>query len=210
MSILRAVRRIAWALAAIALVGMSALALGWFQVERLGIGRDQPGIATTGMPAIGGPFSLVSQRGERVTRDTFEGKPTAYFFGFTHCPEVCPTTLFEMSRHLKELGSDADRLNVVFVTVDPERDTPELLKTYLESFDPRIVALTGTPEELAVAAKAFRITYRKVPVEGGYTMDHTASVIVTDAKGDLVTLIDYHEDASTALAKLKRAVRDRT
>ncbi|MEE1657592.1 SCO family protein [Microvirga sp. CF3062] len=139
---------------------------------------------------------------------TDEIQPTAYFFGFTHCPEVCPTTLFGMSQHLKELGPEADRLNVVFVTADAERDTLELLKaTYLESFDPRIVALTGTPEEMA-AAKAVRISYRKVPSEGGgYTMEHTASVVMTDAGGELVSLIDYHEDAATALSKLRRAIR---
>jgi protein SCO1/2 len=141
-------------------------------------------------------------------RQNLKGKPTAYFFGFTHCPEVCPTTLFEMTQHLKQLGPNADRLNVVFVSVDPERDTPELLKTYLKSFDPRIVALTGTPEDLAAAAKAFRIAYRKVPTEGGnYTMDHTSSVIVTDAEGELDSLIDYHEDDATAFAKLRRAIR---
>src|SRR4051794_24505725 len=100
-------------------------ALGWFQVVKLGIGRGEPVVATSGVPAIGGPFSLVNHRGERVTHETFEGKPTAYVFGFAHCPEVCPTTPFEMSRHMKELGPDADRLDVVFVTVDPERDTPE-------------------------------------------------------------------------------------
>jgi protein SCO1/2 len=207
MSVLRIVRWPAWALAAIALFGTGAVALGWFQVERLGLGRTQPGATAFGISAIGGPFSLVNQRGERVTQDTFKGKPTAYFFGFTHCPEVCPTTLSGMSQHLKELGSDANKLNVVFVTVDPERDTPELLKTYLESFDPQIIAPTGTPEEVAAAAKAFRISYRKVPTDGGYTMDHTASVMVTDAAGELVTLIDYHEDAATALAKLKRAIQ---
>ncbi len=113
-----------------------------------------------------------------------------------------------MTQHLRELGPDADRLNVGFVTVDPGRDTPELLKTYLESVDPRIVALTGTPEELAAAAKAFRISYRRVPTEGGdYTMEHTASVIVIDAGGGFVSLIDYHEDVATALSKLRRAIR---
>jgi protein SCO1/2 len=121
---------------------------------------------------------------------------------------VCPTTLFEMSQHLKDLGPDADRLNVVFVTVDPERDTPDLLKTYLESFDPRIVALTGTPEEMAAAATAYHVSYRKVPTEGGsYTMDHTASVILTDANGGFLSLIDYHEDEATTLAKLRRALK---
>jgi protein SCO1 len=207
MLALRIIRWTAWALVAVAIFVVTGIAVGWVRTEWLG--QSPPGaVTTTGVPAVGGPFSLVNHRGERVTQDTFKGKPTAYFFGFTHCPEVCPTTLFEMTQHLKDLGPDADRLNVVFVTVDPERDTPDLLKTYLESFDPRIMALTGTPEEMAVAAKAFRIAYHKVPTEGGgYTMDHTSSVIVTDAKGELVTLIDYHEEAPSALAKLKRAIR---
>ena len=205
MFVLRIIRWVAWALVAVAIFVGTGIAVGWFRTEWL---SQPPPVTSTGVPAVGGPFSLVNHRGERVTQETFKGKPTAYFFGFTHCPEVCPTTLFEMSQHLKDLGPDADRLNVVFVTVDPERDTPELLKTYRESFDPRIVALTGTPEEMAAAAKAFRISYRKVPTEGvDYTMEHTASVIVTDAGGGFVSLIDYHEDDSTALLKLRRAIR---
>ncbi|QRM35277.1 SCO family protein [Microvirga sp. VF16] len=208
MSALKLVRWILWSLVAVAIFVATGVAVGWLRTEWLGQ-RPPVAVTTTGTPAVGGPFSLVNHRGERVTQDTFKGKPTAYFFGFTHCPEVCPTTLFEMSQHLKDLGPDANRLNVVFVTVDPERDTPELLKTYLESFDPRIVALTGTAEELATAARAFRISYRKVPTEGGnYTMDHTSSVIVTDAKGEFVSLIDYHEDKAMALAKLQRVVRE--
>ncbi|QFU14743.1 SCO family protein [Microvirga thermotolerans] len=207
-STLRIVRWVTWGLVALVIFVGTGIAIGWLRTEWLGQ-RPPTVVTTTGTPAVGGPFSLVNHRGERVTQDTFKGKPTAYFFGFTHCPEVCPTTLFEMSQHLKDLGPDADRLNVVFVTVDPERDTPELLKTYMESFDPRIVALTGTPEEIASAAKSFRIAYRKVPTEGGnYTMEHTASVIVTDAKGELVTLIDYHEEAPSALAKFRRAIRE--
>jgi protein SCO1/2 len=207
MLVLRIIRWAAWALVAVAIFVATGVAVGWLRTEWLG--QSPPAAVTTsGVPAVGGPFSLVNHRGERVTQNTFKGKPTAYFFGFTHCPEVCPTTLFEMGQHLKDLGPDADRLNLVFVTVDPERDTPELLKTYMESFDPRIVALIGTSEELATAAKAFRISYRKVPTEGGdYTMEHTASVIVTDAKGELVSLIDYHEDAATAHSKLRRAMR---
>jgi protein SCO1/2 len=203
--VLRIIRWVAWALVAVAIFVGTGIAVGWFRTEWLG---QRPPVTTTGVPAVGGPFSLVNHRGERVTQETFKGKPTAYFFGFTHCPEVCPTTLFQMTQHLKDLGPDADRLNVVFVTVDPERDTPELLKTYRERFDPRIAALTGTPEEMAAAAKAFRISYRKVPTEGGdYTMEHPASVIVTDAGGGFVSLIDYHEDDSTALLKLRRAIR---
>lgn len=207
MFVLRIIRWTAWVLVAVAIFVATGIAVGWLRTEWLG--QSPPtAVTTSGVPTVGGPFSLVNHRGELVTQDTFKGKPTAYFFGFTHCSEVCPTTLFEMSQHLKDLGPDADRLNVAFVTVDPERDTPELLKTYLESFDPRIVALTGTPEELATAAKAFRISYRKVPTEGGdYTMEHTASVVVTDAEGEFVSLIDYHEDAATALSKLRRAIR---
>jgi len=207
-STLRIIRVAAWGLIGAVLILIGAIALHWYREDKPNAGRLQPVVTTSGVPAIGGPFSLVNHRGERVTQDTFKGKPTAYFFGFTHCPEVCPTTLAQMTQHLKDLGPDADRLNVVFVTVDPERDTPELLKTYLESFDPRIIALTGTPEEMAAAAKAFRIGYRKVPTEGGnYTMDHSASVIVADAEGGFVSLIDYHEDPATALAKLRRAIR---
>jgi protein SCO1 len=206
MFVLRIVRSAAWVLVAVAIFVATGIAVGWLRTEWLG---QSPPVTTTGVPTVGGPFSLVNHRGERVTQDTFKGKPTAYFFGFTHCPEVCPTTLFETSQHLKDLGPDADRLNVVFVTVDPERDTPELLKSYLESFDPRIVALTGTAEEVAAAAKAYHVSYRKVPTEGGnYTMDHTASVILTDANGGFLSLIDYHEDEATTLAKLRRALKE--
>jgi protein SCO1 len=207
MLLLQIIRWAAWVLVAVAIFVVTGIAVGWLRTEWLG--RSPPAVVTTtDVPTIGGPFSLVNHRGERVTQDTFKGKPTAYFFGFTHCPEVCPTTLFEMSQHLKDLGPDADHLNVIFVTVDPERDTPELLKTYLESFDPCIIALTGTPEEVTTAAKAFHVSYRKVPTEdGNYTMDHTASVIVTDVNGGLLSLIDYHEDEATTLAKLRRALK---
>jgi protein SCO1/2 len=207
MSALKIVRWVSWALVVVAVFIVTGIAVGWVRTEWLGRGRPVA-VATSGVPAIGGPFSLVNQRGERVTQETFKGRATAYFFGFTHCPDVCPTTLVEMSQRLEELGPDADHLNVAFVTVDPERDTPELLRTYLESFDPRIVGLAGTPEEVAAMTKAFRIGFRKVPIEyGDYTMDHNASVVVTDAQGAFVTLIDYHDDAAAALAKLRRAIR---
>lgn len=206
MSALKVVRSLTWGLVALSVFLVTAVSIGWLRTEWLG--QSTPvAVTSVGKPAIGGPFSLVNHRGERVTEATFKGKPTAYFFGFTHCPEVCPTTLFEMTERLKELGPDADQLNVAFVTVDPERDTPELLKTYLESFDPRIVGLTGTPDEVAAMARTFKISIRKVPVDGGYTMDHTASVVVTDADGEFATLIDYHEEASSAIAKLRRAIK---
>jgi protein SCO1/2 len=204
MPILTIVRWSATAILGLILLLAAGIGIGWLRTEWRGAPPDA--VVPAGRPEIGGPFSLVNQHGERVTEATFRGKATAYFFGFTHCPDVCPTTLFDMSLRLQELGPVADRLNVVFVSVDPERDRPDLLKTYLESFDPRIVGLTGTPEEVAAMAKAFRISCRKVPVGGGYTMDHTASVVVVDAAGEFVTLIDYHEDAAAALAKLRRAL----
>lgn len=204
MTVLKAIRWTAWAM--VGVFGFMALAIGvgWFKVEVLpGPARE----VATGAPELGGAFALVNHRGEAVTEQDFRGKPTAYFFGFLHCPEICPTTLFEMTSRLAELGPAADRLNVVFVTIDPERDTPERIAAYLESFDPRIVGLTGTPEEVADAARTFGITYRKVPTEGGeYTMDHTASVLLFDEDGRFATLIDYHDSPEAALGKLRRVV----
>jgi protein SCO1 len=207
MFVLRIIRWAAWALVAVAILVATGIAVGWLRTEWLGQ-SPLATVTTSGVPAVGGPLSLVNHRGERAMQDTFKGKPTAYVFGFTHCPEVCPTTLFGITQHPKELRPDGDRLNVAFVTLDPERDRPQRLKTYFESFDPRIVALTGTLEELATAAKAFCVSYRKVLTEGGdYTMEHPATMVVTDAQGEFVSLIDYHEDAATALSKLRRAIR---
>jgi protein SCO1/2 len=157
--------------------------------------------------SVGGPFSLTSADGRRVTDKDLQGRPFSVFFGFTHCPEVCPTTLFDLSALLGELGPAADRLRVLFITVDPERDTPELIATYLGSFDPRITGLTGSPDEIAAAARAYRAFYRKVPVaesSGDYTLEHTATVYLMDARGRFVSALDYHEPRDAKLAKLKR------
>jgi protein SCO1/2 len=154
---------------------------------------------------IGGAFSLTDQSGAPFSNGDLLGKPYAIFFGYTHCPDVCPTTLFELSRALAKLGPDAERLRVVFVTVDPARDTPDFLKEYLTAFDRRIVALTGSDKEIAEAAKTFRIFYQKVAAEDGdYTMDHSASVILMDAAGSFVGTISYGEDSEKMLAKLRR------
>ena len=114
---------------------------------------------------IGGPFELTDQDGKRLSSESLKGKPSAIFFGFTHCPEVCPTTLFDLTQDLEAMGPDAAKLNVVFITVDPERDTPELMKTYLSSFDPRIVGLTGTEAEITAAAKEYKVYFKKVQTE---------------------------------------------
>ncbi len=163
---------------------------------------------SAGRVPIGGPFRLTSHEGRPFTDSDLTGKPFVVFFGFTHCPEVCPTTLYDLTQDLEALGPDAERLRVVFITVDPEQDTPELLKTYLSSFDPRIVGLTGTPEEIAAAAKAYRIYYRKVPTDGGYTMDHSATVFLMDSKGDFYGTSNFQEPAETRRAKLKQLIRN--
>ncbi len=157
--------------------------------------------------SIGGPFALTDQNGGAFADADLSGKPYAIFFGYTHCPDVCPATLFEMSEALKKLGADADKMRMVFVTVDPARDTPALLKDYLSAFDPRIVGLTGTEDQIASAAKVFHSVYKKVPGENGdYSMDHSASVILMNAAGKFVGTISYGEAEDLRLDKLRRLV----
>lgn len=154
-------------------------------------------------PLIGGPFRLKSQTGEIVSSAALEGRPYAIFFGFTRCPEICPTTMMDMQRLLDRLGPEANDFRVYFVSVDPERDTPEVLRSFLSSFDPRIVGLTGTPVEIAGIAKAFGVYYRKTPLSGDdYTMDHSAFVYLMDARGTYADSLGYQENEDRALAKL--------
>ncbi len=152
---------------------------------------------------VGGPFTLADLDGKPVTQDDLKGKPTALFFGFTRCPEVCPTTLTTLSGALDKMGKDGDRLNVVFVTLDPARDTPETLRDYLTAFDPRIRALTGTPEQTARIADLYHVHVQRIPTkDGDYTLEHTAAVELFDRAGKVVGEIGYNEDEKTALAKL--------
>lgn len=168
-------------------------------------GAKDPGETSRPLVQIGGPFNLIDMNGKPVTEKALLGKPTAIFFGFTYCPEVCPTTMTDITAWLKSLGPDADKLNVVFVSVDPERDTPEQLKLYLSSFDPRIQGFTGTPENVAKAAKAYRVYYQKVPQDGGgYTIDHSSAVYLFDAKGQFVEPIAYQAPADRALGQLRK------
>lgn len=192
------IRLIAWALVAIALGILAAIALG--------IGRDKN--ETVASSSIGGPFSLINQKGEAISDKTFLGKPTAIFFGFTHCPEICPTSLSDLTRWLAALGPDGDRLNVVFVTVDPERDTAAVLSDYLKAFDPRITGATGTSQQIAAILTGYRVYARKVPIEGtnDYTMDHSAAIYLMDRQGRFVVPLKYQEDDKTALEKLRRVL----
>jgi protein SCO1/2 len=155
--------------------------------------------------AIGGPFKLIDQNGRTVTDQDLKGRPFLVFFGFTHCPDICPTTLFEVSEIIRALGPDADRVGALFITVDPERDTPAALKDYLSSFDPHLSALTGDPAAVTAVAKAYRVYFKKVPLDqGGYTMDHTAIVYLMDKEGRFVAPFSLKRTAEAAAADLRR------
>ncbi|PZU84620.1 MAG: copper-binding protein [Chelatococcus sp.] len=151
---------------------------------------------------LGGPFSLVDQNGVETTDRTFLGAPFAIFFGFTHCPDICPTKLFEMSEVLRAAGPRGEKLRALFVTVDPERDTPEVMKNYLGSFDGRIVGLSGSRQAIEAAMRAYRVYARKVPLEGGdYTMDHTALVFLVGKDGSVVGVLNVEEAPEKAAAE---------
>src|SRR5258708_2360493 len=126
----------------------------------------------TAPAAIGGPFQLTDQAGQIVTEKNLQGHPTLIFFGFTHCPDVCPTSLFEISEVLRAMGKDADRVNAYFVSVDPERDTTEAMKDYLSSFDPHLKGLTGDPDRIAKVLSAFRVYAKKFPLKDTYYTTH--------------------------------------
>jgi protein SCO1/2 len=155
-----------WVVAAMAGFAVVALAITMVVATR------ETGHAQFRAP-IGGPFTLVDDNGAPVTEKTLAGKPYVMYFGYTYCPDICPTTLVDLSRWIKELEPDADKINYVFVTVDPERDTPKLLHAYLSSFNSHISGFTGTPEQIAKIAKEYRIEYEKIPTsDGTYSVDH--------------------------------------
>ncbi len=152
-------------------------------------------------------WQLTDHRGRTVRPADWLGRPAMVFFGFTWCPDVCPTTLSAISGWLEELGTEADRLIVALISVDPERDTPEVLADYVGNFDPRIVGLTGPKAQIARAADDFRVIYRKVPRDDGdYTMDHTAGVFLFHADGRFANIVDFHEDRRFAVPKIRRTL----
>lgn len=155
--------------------------------------------------AIGGPFQLTDQAGQAVTEKNLKGRPTLIFFGFTHCPDVCPTSLFEISEVLRAMGKDADKVNAFFVSVDPERDTQAAMKDYLSSFDPHLKGLTGNAEQVAKVLSAYRVYAKKVPLkDGDYTMDHTALIYLMDRDGNFVAPFNMKRKPEEAAAELKR------
>jgi protein SCO1/2 len=198
---MKTVRIILWA----AVVVMAGV-LGWLTLE---VTRSKDQIAEG---PFGVPFQLVAQDGKPITEAAFQQKPTAVFFGFTHCPEVCPTTLFEMNGWLHKVDPDGTKLNAYFVTVDPERDSPEILGRYVSNVTDRVIGISGPADKVAEMVKGFRVYARKVPVDdknpnGDYTMDHTASVFLLDKGGRFVGTIAYGEATETAEKKFQNLIK---
>lgn len=189
---------------------MRAILIGILVLMAAGIGwltYDWYRARSAGEP-YGGAFTLVDQDNRPITEAAFRGHPTAVFFGFTHCPEVCPTTLYELNGWLEQLGDEGKDIHAYFVSIDPERDTPELIKTYVGNVSNRIVGITGEPDEIAAMAKSFGIFVRKVDTgDGDYTMDHTASILLLDRAGGFSGTIAYGENPDTAVEKLRRLAK---
>ncbi|HZL31012.1 MAG TPA: SCO family protein [Pseudolabrys sp.] len=158
-----------------------------------------------GASAIGGPFTLTDQNGKTITDKDLKGKPFLVFFGYTHCPDVCPTTLFELSELMHALGNDANRTGALFISVDPERDTPAAMKDYLSSFDPHVIGATGGEKAVEMAEKAYRVYAKKVPTENGdYSMDHTALVYLMNKQGRFVAPFSLKRSPQAAAADLRK------
>ncbi|MFL6723938.1 MAG: SCO family protein [Sphingomicrobium sp.] len=184
------------------MLGLGAAGMGvliWQQSAR------KQTFSETSMGMIGGPFTLVGTDGQTFASTRLNGKPAAIFFGFTNCPDVCPTTLARLTKLRHQLGKGDDGFSIVFISVDPERDTPAELKSYLSLFDTPVVGLTGTPAQIEQVKKQYGIYSRKVPQPGGgYSVDHTAAVILTDRNGQFVATLSPDEGEAVALEKLKR------
>lgn len=164
---------------------------------------------SVGKAAVGGPFTLTDHTGRRVTDKDFRGKYMLVYFGFTFCPDVCPSGLQVISAALDQLGPKADKITPVFISVDPERDTPEQLAQYVSSFHPRLVGLTGTPEEIQNVAKAYRVYYRKVKDEKStaeYTVDHTSIIYLMGPDGEFIAHFSHATPVAAMAEKLEKVL----
>lgn len=202
MNMLRTIRLAAWFLVVVVAVFTGAI---WATRALKPVPEAVP--ISSALSQFGGTFSIPDMNGKRMTERDLAGRPSLMFFGFTYCPDVCPTTLTDISGWLDTLGEEAKDLAVYFISVDPERDTPEQLRDYLSAFDGRIMGLVGTPAETARIADAWRVVYKKVPQGDSYVIDHTATVFMVDKSGQFAGTIDFHEQRETALAKLSRLLR---
>ncbi len=180
------------------------LALGFVAWVQL-ISPRLDDLAEAGTTNLGqGDYLLTGTDGSEFSQAALKGKASAVFFGFTHCPDVCPTTLGDVAGWRDQLGADADKLRVYFVTVDPERDSVETLRKYV-SWVPGVIGVSGSPEEVAKAVKAFRVYARKAPqADGSYSMDHSSAMLLFDDQGQFAGLIGYQEENARAMASLRR------
>jgi protein SCO1/2 len=184
----------------VGLVAAGLLVFLWKQAE-----TEQPAFSQTSLGTIGGPFTLTGSSGKPFSSAQLNGKPAAVFFGFTHCPDVCPTTLARLTKLRRELGKGDDALSIVFISVDPERDTPAEVDTYMKLYDTPVIGLTGTPAQIDQVKKQYGIFSRKVSQPGGgYSVDHTATVILLDRNGQFSSTISMEEGNEVALDKLRR------
>ncbi|RFC65327.1 SCO family protein [Fulvimarina endophytica] len=192
---MKAVRLVLWV--AVALLAGATLAVFWAMQ-----GSGRPAVADE---PYGSPFQLVDQNGDAVTEQALRGRPSAVFFGFTHCPEVCPTTLYELSGFQKQIAEEGgDPFQIVFVTVDPERDTPAILKDYVGALSDDVLAITGEPEKVAEMIGSWGVFAQKDGEGENYNMNHTATTFLIDEAGHFAGTIAYGEKAETAKAKLER------
>jgi protein SCO1/2 len=192
-----------WIAVAVALFGLGAISISGLSF----LDKERAAAALQPGAPLGGAFQLIDINDKPITETIFREKPSITLFGYTHCPDVCPTGLMEMSKWAQELGPDAEKLRFIFVTVDPERDTPDAMRDYVTAFSDRIVGISGPPDAVHAMVKDYKIYSRKGPLDGGdYSMDHTGSMILQDAKGNFVGTIDVAESHETGLAKLKRLV----
>ena len=171
-----------------------------------------PGLAptTTGKALVGGPFSLEDASGKRVTEKDFAGRPMLVYFGFTHCPDVCPAGLQVIAAALDKLGPKADGLTPIFITLDPERDTPQVIGEYVKSFNPRIVGLSGSPEDIAAVAKAYRVYFKKVADEnstsGNYSVDHSAYMYLMSPTVEFLKHFPHYVSVDQLAEELAKAL----
>jgi protein SCO1 len=193
----------------IVIAGLLIGALGGAAALVLSRDAANPSVTTSGKALIGGPFKLIDQHGKTVTDRDFRGRHMLIFFGFTHCPDICPAELQVISQSLDALGADADKVVPIFVTVDPERDTPEVMGEYVKNFGTRFVGLTGSPEAIAEAAKAYRVAfsqfeYKRQDGEYSYSVDHTTLAYLMSPEGEYVTHFNYGTPADKMTETLRR------
>ena len=184
----------------------ASLLFGWWQVDGPGSPESKTRESKLPLKIDQMDFSLTDHRGNRVQSTDWIGEPLLVFFGFTYCPDVCPTTLADITSWLEGLGEGTKSLNVAFITVDPERDTSEALAAYVENFHPAIVGYTGSRQDIADVAAGFHVKYEKIVTGQTYTMNHTAGVFIYDAEGRFVSIIDFHEPRENAVPKIRRAL----